>query len=58
LGSCACFKISIEKTELGPGEKTKLIVKVDTRNRIAKFKKYVYVESNDPKFGLKEGEER
>ena len=53
LGSCACFKVSIEKTELAPGEKTKLTVKVDTSNRIAKFKKYVYVESNDPKFGLK-----
>ena len=52
LQSCGgCFDLNLAKQELQPGERTTLKVVVLTARRRGSFRKYVYLESNDPKAG-------
>jgi cytochrome c biogenesis protein CcdA len=47
-GSCTCFELSIDAEVLQPGAQGTLTVVVDTDDRHGKFRKFVYIESDDP----------
>jgi len=47
--SCGCTAVQPDKTELKPGESTKLHVEFDTTEREGEQQKYIYIYSNDPK---------
>ena len=54
LHSCGgCFETTLASNRLEPGEKTTLKLVVDTNRRRGTFKKYLYVESNDPQISRK-----
>lgn len=46
--SCGCTAVQPDKTELKPGESTKLHVEFNTAEREGEQQKYIYVYSNDP----------
>lgn len=47
--SCGCTAVQPDKTELRPGESTKLHVEFNTTDREGEQQKYIYIYSNDPK---------
>lgn len=47
--TCGCTVAQPDKTELGPGESTKLHVEYNTTDREGEQQQYIYVYSNDPK---------
>ena len=47
--SCGCTAVIAKKDELKPGESTELKVTFDSKDKIGKQSKTVYVETNDPK---------
>ena len=46
--SCGCTAVLLTKKQIAPGEKAKLKVSYNTKGRLGKFKKRVYLYSNDP----------
>ena len=45
--SCGCTDASPEKNSLAPGESTNLLVSFNSKGRIGKQTKFVYIQSND-----------
>lgn len=47
--SCGCTAVISKKDELKPGESTELKVTFDSKDKLGKQSKTIYVETNDPK---------
>jgi uncharacterized cupredoxin-like copper-binding protein len=47
-GSCGCTAATPAKTNLAPGDSTKLTVVFNPKNKIGKQNKLVYIKTNDP----------
>ncbi len=47
--SCGCTAVIAKKDELKPGESTELKVTFDSKDKIGKQSKTIYLETNDPK---------
>ena len=47
--SCGCTAVISKKDELKPGESTELKVSFDSKDKMGKQNKTIYIESNDPK---------